>query len=159
MALARVTARVEDNRRWFVTTGISALTFFSSACPAIAEPDRLGFDQLYAGGGVRGLIPSDRLRELTGRSVVMRGFMAPPLKVESTFFVLTRQPMALCPFCQSDADWPTDIVVIYLKKQLQPVRADQTIEVSGRLDVGSWTDPETNFVSQIRLVDASFRSV
>jgi len=29
--------------------------------------------------------------------------------------------------------------------------------VTGRLEVGSWTDPETGFVSQIRLRDAYYR--
>ena len=45
----------------------------------------------------------------------MHGYMAPPLKPESRFFVLTREPLALCPFCQSDAEWPADIVVVYLE--------------------------------------------
>ena len=40
--------------------------------------------------------------------------MAPPLKAEAAFFVLTREPVALCPFCQSDADWPDNILVVYL---------------------------------------------
>ena len=35
---------------------------------------------------------------------------------------LTREPMALCPFCQSDADWPADIVVVHLKRATAPVR-------------------------------------
>jgi hypothetical protein len=87
----------------------------------------------------------------------MRGYMAPPLKAESGFFVLTREPAALCPFCQSDADWPADIVVVYLKNASALVGAGEPVVVRGRLEVGSWTDPETGFVSQIRIIDATFR--
>ena len=99
---------------------------------------------------------SDKVTKLNGQPVSMKGFMAPPLKAESNFFVLTEIPMALCPFCSSDADWPDDIVVIYLDSAQTFEQANSTIEVKGRLEVGSWTDPETGFVSLIRIVDASF---
>jgi len=117
----------------------------------------LQFDQLYKSFGVRGYEFSDTLLGLEGKPVVMRGYMAPPLKPESRFFVLTGQPLALCPFCQSDADWPADIVVIYLRSTAPMIAGGEPVVVSGRLEVGSWTDPETGFVSQIRIVDATFR--
>ena len=117
----------------------------------------LQFDQLYKSFGVRGYQFSDTLLDLKGKPVVMRGYMAPPLKPESRFFVLTGQPLALCPFCQSDADWPADIVVIYLNSPAPMIAGGEPVVVSGRLEVGSWTDPETGFVSQIRIVDATFR--
>ena len=117
----------------------------------------LRFDQLYKSFGVRGYEFSDTLLSLKGKPVAMKGYMAPPLKPESHFFVLTGQPLALCPFCQSDADWPADIVVIYLKSAAPMLSGGDPVLVSGRLEVGSWTDPETGFVSQIRIVDASFR--
>src|SRR5215470_11149823 len=83
----------------------------------------LGFDELYRGMGVEGLKFSERLLSLRGTAVEMKGYMAPPLKAESKFFVLTREPMAVCPFCQSDADWPVDIVVIYLRRPQSLVSA------------------------------------
>src|SRR5262245_15405507 len=77
----------------------------------------LQFDQLYKSFGVRGYEFSDTLLALKGKPVTMRGYMAPPLKAMSRFFVLTSEPLALCPFCQSDADWPADIVVVYLERR------------------------------------------
>jgi hypothetical protein len=124
---------------------------------ALAQPERLDFTQLYKSFGVLGAQFSDRLMSLREHAVAMRGYMAPPLKAESNFFVLTRQPMALCPFCQSDADWPIDIVVVYLRFSAPTTDPNYPIDVSGRLQVGSWTDPDTAFVSQIRIVDATFR--
>jgi hypothetical protein len=128
------------------------------ALPArAAEAAPLLFEQLYKSFGVRGYEFSDVALRLKDRPVFMRGYMAPPLKPESTFFVLTRQPLALCPFCQSDADWPVDIVVVYLDHATALIGAGEAVVVSGRLEIGSWIDPETGFVSQIRIVDARFR--
>jgi hypothetical protein len=117
----------------------------------------LTFGGLYAEFGVRGMVFSDLVRAAAGRRVTLSGYMAPPLKAEATFFVLTREPLAICPFCQSDADWPADIVVVILGEQTPMVSAGTRVTVTGLLEVGSATDPETGFVSQLRIVDASFR--
>ena len=150
---------VEDFRSEQLTRR-RALLGAVSAClgPAAKAADAvpLLFDQLYKGFGVRGYEFSGIAVALNGKPVSMRGHMAPPLKPESRFFVLTRQPVALCPFCQSDADWPVDIVVIYLKSTTPLISAGEPVTVSGRLEVGPWTDPATGFVSQIRIVDATF---
>ena len=120
------------------------------------EAEAIHFDMLYKNFGVRGLEFSDRLKNLVSKSVVITGYMAPPLKAESQFFVLTREPLSICPFCQSDADWPLDIIVVYLKKASPLVSAGAQIHVTGRLEIGSYLDPETGFVSQLRIMDASF---
>lgn len=121
-----------------------------------AEDSRIAFGELYASFGVLGLTFSDKIKALAGKPVSMKGFMAPPLKAESNFFVLTEIPLQLCPFCSSDADWPNDIVVIYLDSAQTFEQANGLIEVSGTLEVGSWTDPETGFVSLLRIVGAGF---
>lgn len=114
----------------------------------------LSFATLYKSIGVLGIQYSDKALALRGQQVRLRGFMAPPLKPESRFFVLTREPVAVCPFCASDAQWPVDIIVVYLRGTLAPVNFAQRVEVEGRLEMGSWTDPQTGFVSQVRIVDA-----
>lgn len=119
----------------------------------------LAFDELYGKVSVLGLEFSQKVKSLAGREVRMRGFMAPPLKAEAAFFVLTEIPMALCPFCSSDSDWPDNIVVVYLGEKQTFVPPGQTIEVRGTLEVGSWTDPETGFVSLLRLRSSEFYSV
>jgi hypothetical protein len=124
------------------------------AADNISLDSHLTFESLYKSIGVLGIQYSDQAKALKGKEVRMRGYMAPPLKPESTFFVLTREPVSVCPFCASDAQWPVDIVVIYLKGTLAPVNFSQRIEVRGTLEMGSWTDPHTGFVSQVRIVDA-----
>lgn len=137
---------------------LSRRTFLSLALLAVPTLARaaevLTFDGLYKSIGVLGIKYSERALSLKGQAVRLRGFMAPPLKPESKFFVLTREPVAVCPFCASDAEWPVDIVVVYLRKTLVPVDFQQRIAVEGRLEIGSWTDPQSGFVSQVRIVDA-----
>jgi hypothetical protein len=94
---------------------------------------------------------------LQGAEVAMRGFVAPALKPQARFFVLTAQPVSLCPFCQSDADWPQDIVVVYPRAPVTARSGAAAVEVSGILELGSKLDPDSGFVSQVRLVGATVR--
>lgn len=124
--------------------------------PARAATPELSFGDLYKSFGVLGLQFSDTVEALKGQTVQMKGFMAPPLKAEAKFFVLSEIPLSICPFCSSDADWPDDIVVVYLQKKQTFVQYNAGIRVTGTLEVGPWIDPETGFVSQLRLRDAAF---
>jgi hypothetical protein len=149
-------APITKTTRRAVLLGFATATWGSRA--VAAEPIAISFDGLYKSFGVLGFQFSDRATSLRGREVRMTGYMAPPLKPESHFFVLTREPLAICPFCQSDADWPVDIVVVTLKAETPLVSAGQKVAVTGRLEIGSATDRDTGFVSQVRLVDASFHT-
>jgi hypothetical protein len=131
----------------------------AAAADSISLDTLLSFDTLYKSVGVLGIEYSERAKLLKGKEVRMRGYMAPTLKPESKFFVLTREPVAVCPFCSSDAQWPSDIVVIYLSSTLAPLNLSQRIEVTGKLEMGSWTDPESGFVSQVRIVNAQVRKL
>ena len=120
-----------------------------------ASPDphdrTLQFAEFYQGGGARGLILSEKLVALHGKRVVMTGFMAPPLKPALDFFVLTRVPLALCPFCASDAQWPEDIVFVRLPSGQTIRPTSSPLQVVGRLDIGTKTDEATGFVSLVRI--------
>jgi hypothetical protein len=143
-------------RRRFLLRGAAGLAPLGPTRPAAAQGATLTFDALYAAWGVRGMILSERVRTLADRRVAMMGYMAPPLRAESRFFVLTREPLSLCPFCQSDAEWPADIVVVYLRRVMPLTDAGARVRVEGRLDIGSWSDPDTGFVSLLRIIDAGY---
>ncbi|MDQ0472590.1 hypothetical protein [Labrys wisconsinensis] len=147
------------SRRRLLRLTAAAAGLFAAGRPAAAAVPALTFDELYGKVSVLGLTFSDKVKGLAGESVSMRGFMAPPLKAEAKFFVLTEIPMSICPFCSSDADWPDNILVVYLDRAQTFEQANARIEVTGRLEVGSWTDPETGFVSLLRLVGASFAAL
>jgi hypothetical protein len=59
--------------------------------------------------------------------------------------------MAICPFCDSDASWPSNIVVVYLKRGRTIEAATNALEVTGILDIGRHVDKTTGFISQIRI--------
>lgn len=139
--------------------GFAALAISFVSAPAKAASQMIDFDHLYGKVSVLGLEFSETVKQAAGKKVAIRGFMAPPLKAEASFFVLTEIPMALCPFCSSDADWPDNIIVVYLGAKQTFVQPSAQIEVSGILEMGSWTDPETGFVSLLRLRDASYSVV
>ena len=132
--------------------------FIALSLPALSAAAGLTFDELYD-FGILGMSFTDKVKSLEGEVVSMDGFMAPPLKAKGNFFVLTKSPVSLCPFCNSDADWPQDIVVVYLDKSEIFRQHNRTIRVTGKLELGSYTDPETGFVSQMRLVGAEYEDV
>jgi hypothetical protein len=152
--------RYAPSRRLWLGCTLAAAIF---GCPAASlagdgEPS-LSFAEIYRSQGVLGSDLSSKSRALAGRTVRMLGYMAPPLKPDVRFFVLTRAPVALCPFCNSDADWPGDIVVVY-PRESGGWRQDGTpVAVSGTLEIGSRTDRETGFVSMVRIVDATVQSI
>lgn len=79
--------------------------------------------------------------------------MAPPLKPDLDFFVLTKDPMVYCPFCNTAADWPFDIVFIRTANGTVPgLVPTQSIRVTGTFSVGTATDAATGFVSQVRII-------
>jgi hypothetical protein len=130
--------------------------FIFGAYPASAG-ETLRFSEMYGQVSSLGIVLSDRLKSLAGQSVVMEGFMAPPLKPTLDFFVLTRVPMSLCPFCSSDADWPSDIVVVYLENPVTALPFDRPIRVEGRLELGTKADAVTGFVSLVRIYATRLR--
>lgn len=120
-----------------------------------ANAASLDFSEMYSGASSEGLVFSDTLNSLNGSEVTMTGFMAPPLKPSINFFVLTETPMAVCPFCSTDADWPYNMVVVYVNGSADALPYDQEVTVTGTLDLGSYMDGDTGFVSQVRLLEAT----
>lgn len=118
-----------------------------------ARADTLKVRELYQTKG-RGL--SDLAEQSVGQRLDIEGFMAPPLKAESRFFVLTKMPMAVCPFCETEAEWPNDIIAVYTKRVVEVMPFNVKIVTSGVLELGAYTDPDTGFVSMMRLVDATY---
>ncbi|KPV58744.1 hypothetical protein QJ48_15195 [Paenibacillus sp. A3] len=111
----------------------------------------LTFEDLYSEMTVRGVKLSDQVNQFAGKKVEMTGFMAPPLTAKVNFFVLTKVALTVCPFCSTDADWPADIVVVFMPKGKDVTPTEHQVKVTGTLSVGSQTDEETGFVSLIRI--------
>jgi hypothetical protein len=132
-----------------VLVGLAALAPFANAAHAA---ERIGVAELWT----EGTEFSPLAKQLDGKAVEMRGYMAPPLKPEVDFFVLTSLPMAVCPFCDSAAAWPEDIVLVFLNRPVRAIAYDRLLVVSGTLQIGTETDAATGFVSRVRLRDSKY---
>ena len=118
---------------------LTAFVLLLGAAPAEAE--ELSFDEIYSAYSADGLTFSDKTLSLEG------GTLTPTIH----FFVLTEVPMSACPFCSSDADWPDNIIVVKVDDPITALPYDTPITVTGTLEIGSETDEETGFVSQLRV--------
>ena len=142
-----------------VALAFCVLALNSAAVAEDGKPTELRFEEIYAKYGVLGLELSPKARSLVGKPVRVLGYIAPPLKAEAAFFVLTRAAATVCPFCSSDADWPVDIMVIYPRNKGQVLHSTAPMAITGQLELGSKTDRETGFVSQVRIVDAEMQKL
>ncbi|MGG7566540.1 hypothetical protein ACQ5SO_10310 [Rhodovulum sp. DZ06] len=93
-------------------------------------------------------------RRLDGERVEAQGYMAPPLKAESTFFVLTNRPMSVCPFCETEAEWPDDIMAVHTRRVFDVIPYNVPCTATGTLSLGTETEAETGFVSRARIIEA-----
>ena len=122
-------------RRNFLTA-----LFFSAMAPVAAVKAasdlKLGFEEMYEGNPILGLQFSQKLKSFADKTVSVEGFMAPPLKPEADFLVMTREPVSLCPFCNSDQDWPDNIIVVYLSKKQEFVQPNRPIVVTAGWSLG-----------------------
>ena len=135
-------------RRLFLTSA-AALPLAPSAR---ADDGPVRLRELYARGG--GFSAFTLASE--GQRITVQGFMAPPLKSEASFFVLTKMPMSVCPFCETSAEWPDNILAVYTKRVVDVVPFNVGIAVNGVVETGAFSDPETGFVSLLRLRDATY---
>lgn len=119
----------------------------------------LDFREFYSSASPLGLEMSPKLKSLAGKKVRISGFMAPPLKPTLSFFVLTKVPMSICPFCSTDADWPDDIVLVKLVQPVTALPFDRPITVTGQLELGYQLDDETGFVSLVRIMADTIEEV
>ena len=139
----------------FAWGGEGQRIFFCSPAEAAIEID---YSDLYSEASSKGIVFSDKLKQAEGSIVAISGFMAPPLTPTINFFVLTSEPMSMCPFCSSDADWPDNIIVVQLREPVKALPFDAPIRVEGVLSLGSQVDEETGFVSLVRIQATSLNS-
>ncbi len=122
-----------------------------SALAQQPSPIQIKFSELYSKVSSRGVELSPKLQAANGKRVEMTGYMAPPLKSEIDFFVLSSKQLSVCPFCASAAEWPSDIVLVLMPGGRSTPFSSAALRVRGRLEIGVKEDPETGFVSLIRI--------
>ena len=135
-------------------TGLASLAVLPMATPSFAAPKRIRMGSLYDYGN--NMAFSETAKQLAGTEVEMQGFMAPHLKVDSDFFILSNQPVESCPFCESEDQWIDTIVFVVMRERQEAIDPGTLIWTRGILDIGPATDEATGFVSRVRLLKADF---
>src|SRR5688500_16434204 len=136
------------NRRSCLLAGVT----FALAAPAMAAVQRIRMFELYSEDDQF----SPLANELKGKRVSIQGFMAPHLKVDSDFFILSNTPVETCPFCASEGDWIDSIIFVRMRTKQEAIDPGTLILVEGTLEVGPARDEATGFVSKVRLTNAEF---
>ncbi|MEM6825272.1 MAG: hypothetical protein AAF566_09170 [Pseudomonadota bacterium] len=136
------------DRRHFLALGAA----FALILPASIRSTSVSVRDLYNDD----LSFSDLARDLEGKRISVSGFMAPLLKAEENFFVLTKAPVADCPFCAIFAEWPDDFLAVYTKRVVEVVPSNVEIVTKGVLELGMYQDAETGFRSRVRLANATY---
>ena len=123
-----------------------------SPLSAFGENVTLKFEDIYDKDGNL----SEVISETDKQWVTIEGFMAPVLKAGAKFFVLTKKPLEVCPFCEPDAEWPPDILPVFTKRVVTEVPNWRRIEVTGLMSDEPHIDQGTSFYSKFRLLKSSF---
>lgn len=145
-------------RRTFTQGLLAPLALAAVGSNVLAAPStRLRMRDLYSNRDKTKF--SEKAESLAGTEVEIWGYMAPPLKVDLDFFILSDVPADECPFCLAESDWIETIVFIRMQEPAAFQTATQMIWTKGVLDLGTDTDPGTGFVSRVRLLDATFGTV
>lgn len=150
--LNQVTREVRDMRRREVLIAATSALVTAPVLVRANDQAHLNLSDLYGDG----LAFSERALALEGTRVSVKGYMAPPLRANVAFFVLTQRPMSSCPFCETEAEWPEDILAVYTKRPLRPKPFNVNLVTRGVLELGALRDEDTGFVSRVRLADATY---
>jgi hypothetical protein len=94
---------------------------------------------------------SQKMLAAKDKRIKIVGYMAPPLKPDLDFFVLTKIRLVVCPFCSKEAEWPNDIILVTLTNGRTMQHSEEPLVVVGKLEVGGAYDKETGFYSLLRL--------
>lgn len=123
------------------------------------DPATFDFDEIFASVSVLGHVFSDRIAALDGRTVRMRGYLAPAGHgaAASGVLVLTRQPVASCSTCGSGHDFPHDAVHVFPEAGDASFTPGRMMEVEGVLEHGSLPLPEAEATSLVRLRHARLK--
>ena len=124
-----------------------------------SEIKEIRYDQFYVGNNVQAPEFSQLAKSLAGKRVRVSAYVAIPFRAEAEFMMLTRSSMHICPYCNSDNNWPVDIIVAYTKGVIPTPDPSKQVIVTGVLEIGEKLDTITGMVSQLRLMNATVESV
>ena len=95
----------------------------------------------------------DTIKKLNGKTVAIVGYMATLSPVSGEFMSLMNLPYQSCPFCKPNSTELTNTMAVYAPKGKKFTFTDQAVRVTGRIEVGDFTD-NYGYKYNYRIVDA-----
>lgn len=150
-------------RRTFISLATAGLVGGAPLSKVLGAEDALPLDlaTLYETDGSGGLNFAPHVLAAVSRLVVVTGYVAPHLQPGAPFHLVSHIPLSACPHCLGNRTLPKGTVAFY------PLRANgasyepgaDPVALKGYLELGAKVDPQTGFVTTIRLRGTSLPTV
>ena len=96
----------------------------------------------------------ETIQKLKGKPVTITGYMATLSPLSGEYIYLMNLPYQSCPFCVPNTQQLANTMAVYAKKGAKFDYTDRPVRVTGRMELGSFTD-EYGYEYNYRLVDAA----
>ena len=100
----------------------------------------------------------NRIKELSGQTVEIVGYMATLSSVSGTYLYLMNLPYQSCPFCVPNTQQLSNTIAVYAKEGKKFKFYDGSINVTGPLEVGNFSD-EYGYTYNYRITNAVYSPV
>ena len=100
----------------------------------------------------------ETIQSLKGKVVTITGYMATLSPLEGSYIYLMNLPYQSCPFCVPNTQQLANTMAVYAAKGVKFEYTDRPIKITGRLEVGSFTD-DYGYEYNYRVVDAKYEIV
>ena len=96
----------------------------------------------------------ETIQKLNGKLVTLTGYMATLSPLSGEYIYLMNLPYQSCPFCVPNTQQLANTMAVYAAKGTKFEFTDRPVRVTGRIEVGSFTD-EYQYEYNYRIVDAT----
>lgn len=127
-----------------LTLALICLVFFG--CSETSKAQLLSFSQAQS---------VEEMKKLDGKQVTIIGYMSTLSPVSGKFMYLMNLPYQSCPFCIPNTTQLSNTMAVYAKDNSGFEFTDQTIQVTGTLEFGDFTD-EFGYEYSYRIANATY---
>lgn len=141
-------------RRTFISLAGAAWVGGTPLSKALGAEDALPLDlaSLYQTDG-GGLDFAPHVLAAASRLVIVTGYVAPHLQPGAPFHLVSHVPLSACPHCLGNRTLPKGTAAFYPLKENGASYSPgaDPVSLKGYLELGAKVDPQTGFVTTIRL--------
>ena len=98
------------------------------------------------------------IQSLSGKKVVMTGYMATLSPISGKYMYLMNLPYQSCPYCVPNTNQLSNTIAVYAPSGKTFEFTDSPIEITGTVETGDFSD-EYGYTYAYRIVDASYKLV